>query len=226
MVSIFYHTFSDAEIQDQAFEQLKKQLPKWITDKAARFRQVEDQYRCLVGKGLLAFAHEEVTSQELNWTDYLQEDLHKPKLNNGPFFNISHSGNVVVVAISDICEVGIDIEEVKPIDIDSFQGNFQPTEWSWLQNASNKLKMLRFYQLWTRKEAILKGTGKGLSLPLTSFSVMNENVHVLGKPWYLLNLSLTPDAVCSLAIDQALYHPTDLRTQKCELNEFLNPLFS
>lgn len=217
MVSIFYHTFSEDDINNESLAQLKAILPEGIIEKASAFTQTIDQYRSLAGKALLAYAYEVVRSEELSWTDYEQEGLHKPRLKNGPFFNISHSGNVVVMVMSDHCDVGVDTEEIKPIEIENFQENFLPGEWTWLQNSANRLKYIRFYQLWTRKEAILKATGQGLSLPLDSFSVLNETVKVADEKWHLLNLSLEVGSATHIATARGIYDPADLRIEKCDL---------
>lgn len=221
MINVFYCSFSDQDFEQEAISELKDQLPKALTEKAARFHFIEDQYRSLVGKALLSYAHLQTTGNELSWNEYEEEELKKPKLKNGPFFNISHSGRVVTVAMSEGCDVGIDTEELKPIDISKFEENFLPAEWLWLQNTSNKLRNLRFYQLWTRKEAILKATGLGLSLPLTDFNVLGEKVKVQSQDWHLLNLRLDKSSVTHLATKRGVYDPAELSIQKCELADLI-----
>lgn len=80
-------------------------------------------------------------------------------------FNLSHSGDWIVLATAPGCEVGVDIENVDPtfpaLEIaDEF---FLPSERKWI--GAGKDPTLRFFQLWTAKEALMKATGEGMFLP-------------------------------------------------------------
>ncbi len=95
----------------------------------------------------------------------------KPKLTSpqGVFFNLSHSGEWTVIAISDN-EVGVDIQQVKPLNMRLATRFFSENEQKILAEAGDDAGQL-FYRLWTVKEAYLKAVGTGLSRPLNSFSV-------------------------------------------------------
>ena len=95
----------------------------------------------------------------------------KPRLISpkGVFFNLSHSGEWTVVAVSD-GEVGVDIQQVKPADMRLAKRFFTEDEWRQIEGAGENSLGL-FYRLWTVKEAYLKALGTGLNRPLNSFSV-------------------------------------------------------
>ncbi|MDE7256920.1 MAG: 4'-phosphopantetheinyl transferase superfamily protein, partial [Clostridia bacterium] len=95
----------------------------------------------------------------------------KPRLVSpqGVFFNISHSGEWTVTAVSD-GEVGVDIQKVKPVDMRLATRFFSADEQKILADAGDGAERL-FYRLWTVKEAYLKALGVGLNRPLNSFSV-------------------------------------------------------
>lgn len=95
----------------------------------------------------------------------------KPRLISpeGVFFNLSHSGGWTVIALSD-CEVGVDIQQVKPVDMRLAKRFFSEKECAQLTEAGDGATEL-FYRLWTVKEAYLKALGTGLNRPLNSFSV-------------------------------------------------------
>jgi len=83
-------------------------------------------------------------------------------------FNVSHSGNWVVCAI-DINPVGIDIEKISLIDLDISKNYFSEKEHESLLLSNDPIEY--FFTLWSLKESYIKFIGKGLSLPLNSFSV-------------------------------------------------------
>lgn len=88
-------------------------------------------------------------------------------------FNLSHSCDLALYAITLGREVGVDVELVKPIpDFEKIaEQYFSPTECEDLASVSVDKKLEAFYSCWTRKEAYIKAVGEGLSIPLNSFSV-------------------------------------------------------
>lgn len=96
----------------------------------------------------------------------------KPYLrgNNNVFFNMSHSENTVMCAVSD-SEVGCDVERVSEFDMQIARCFFAYSEYKMLQNAPEAERRDLFYRLWTLKESFQKSIGLGMSLPLDSFSV-------------------------------------------------------
>jgi len=79
-------------------------------------------------------------------------------------FNLSHSGELAAFAFSMDCEVGIDIEEIRPFpEMESVARQFfSPSEIDDLANAPAIDRLTAFFRCWTRKEAGLKATGEGL----------------------------------------------------------------
>lgn len=88
-------------------------------------------------------------------------------------FNLSHSGDMILIAISPNLEVGIDVEMNKPLPdfANIVKSYFSKNEIDKLFNLSETDQLEGFYNCWTRKEAYIKATGQGLSTPLDQFSV-------------------------------------------------------
>ena len=87
----------------------------------------------------------------------------KPLLKAGkPFFNLSHSGNYVVLVISD-CEIGVDIEHIMQCHEATVKKVYSPRMQEELTGLSGEEKNEKFSRLWTEFEARLKlkGTGFG-----------------------------------------------------------------
>lgn len=108
----------------------------------------------------------------------LTSELGKPYLspNHGRnlHFNISHSGTVWVIAVSETHSIGIDIEYINQ-DINPFQSAavaFSLDERSCLQHKG--YPVADFFKIWTAKEAVLKATGAGFSYPSNRFSVISS----------------------------------------------------
>jgi 4'-phosphopantetheinyl transferase len=92
------------------------------------------------------------------------------------YFNNSNSGKLCVYAISRAGDVGIDIEEVRPLsDIDFLiDNNFTEKEKHYI-NKNNKNRIERFFQFWTIKEAYLKAIGEGMRLTPINLEFSIEN---------------------------------------------------
>ena len=131
-----------------------------------RFR--EDALRCLAAEALVCYI---LGSREYTWE---QEPGGKPRIRELPGFqfNLSHSGDWVVLAYGD-SPVGVDVQQHrKDRDIAAFARRFfTPEEQSYVFGPEAD-PTARFYEVWTGKESWLKYLGTGLTKPLASFSIL------------------------------------------------------
>ena len=90
-----------------------------------------------------------------------------------PAFNVSHSGQIAVVAVTAGVPVGIDVEQIRAMpDADRLAARyFSPHEHDQYRALGPEMRLSGFFRCWTRKEAFIKARGEGLSLPLGSFDV-------------------------------------------------------
>ena len=88
-------------------------------------------------------------------------------------FNVSHSGDVAVYALSHAHPVGVDVEAIETrVDRDAIaRDNFSAAEQAAYATLDRGSLPVAFMNCWTRKEAFIKAVGKGLSYPLRSFDV-------------------------------------------------------
>ena len=85
------------------------------------------------------------------------------------YFNLSHSGTMVLCAISDR-EVGVDIEYSDPkIDLNIAKLYFYNGEYESIMNSQNPAD--EFFKYWVLKESYMKYTGLGMNLKLDSFEI-------------------------------------------------------
>lgn len=86
-------------------------------------------------------------------------------------FNLSHSNNCVLIAVTPVHPIGVDVEYVRPKQ-DYFalaKRFFSQAEFMAIQSSDKPVEA--FYRCWTRKEAFLKATGLGLTFGLSNFEV-------------------------------------------------------
>jgi 4'-phosphopantetheinyl transferase len=96
-------------------------------------------------------------------------------------FNLSDAGSLALYAFSCESEIGIDIEQIRPIEhLEIAERFFSPIETAELTGLSPDEQLSAFYTCWTRKEAYIKGHGKGLNMPLGDFSVPLSPGHDVG----------------------------------------------
>jgi 4'-phosphopantetheinyl transferase len=89
-------------------------------------------------------------------------------------FNLSHSGSWALLAVANGREVGVDIEEIRPLDDAATIAArfFSPGESGKLRGVlGSDIGDVAFFNCWTRKEAFIKAVGEGLSHPLNTFEV-------------------------------------------------------
>jgi 4'-phosphopantetheinyl transferase len=86
-------------------------------------------------------------------------------------FNLSHSGDVALLAVSQRYQLGIDVEVFRPVSPEIAQQYFAPHERAALAQCPGDAWLQGFFRCWTSKEALLKGEGLGLNLPLDAFEV-------------------------------------------------------
>jgi 4'-phosphopantetheinyl transferase len=167
--------------------------------RAAAFRFDRDRIRYTRRRAHLRRLLAEVTGRPPATLRYSVNEHGRPLLPDHPglHFSASSSGDLGLVGFSG-CEVGVDVEQVRPdhADRDVARRLFAPEEIAALDAAPDDFAG-RFFNCWSRKEAYVKATGLGLSLPLKSFAV---EVHHTPTP-RLLRSTLRPDDVeaCRLA---------------------------
>lgn len=168
-----------------------------------RFRFDGDRNRYITGRRSLRILLSNYLLMDPMEIRIIAEKGQKPFVENAgtPMrFNISHSGQWVVVALSRE-ELGIDIEKIdSAFDFsDLLQGHFSLAEQQFVVTA--KVPVAAFYFLWTRKEAVTKAEGFGIRDNLRAVSVLDNfslhDGHL--KKWMIKSFSFSPDYPVSVA---------------------------
>lgn len=176
-------------------EELLRGLPNELQKKSLRYRREDDRLRSIGSSFLLLKA---AGGQPIHYSE-----SGKPFVDGGNFFNISHSGNYVVLAEADV-PIGVDVERVSDIAIDDDLQNIALTERekSWLNDSP-----LRFYIVWTRKESLIKCEGRGFVSEPCEIDALPENG--FGSPvlydgnYYMIDSFMLEGHVISFAVTGA-----------------------
>ena len=167
--------------------------------KVAAYKNIDDKKRTISGE---IFARKMISS----FCNVFPEDvffelgLHgKPYVKNLDVeFNISHSDEMVVCAISDN-SVGIDIERVKPIGVNILRRVCTDVDLEYIFGDTvtinnipdnfNDKQLCRFYEVWTAKEAYFKYIGTGIkNLKSISMNELFEKRQIVNISDYIITI--------------------------------------
>jgi 4'-phosphopantetheinyl transferase len=195
-VLIYYARF-DTPLPAARFALLLERLPVAMQQKVTAFSRWEDAHASLSGKLLLQRACLDLgLSGDLCEVRY--SAFGRPYLENGPDFNISHSGNVVVCAVSTAGRTGIDIELNIPVNLEDFRDHFAEEEWQHILAAPDPLPV--FYKYWTIKEAVLKAQGSGFQASLAALHVTDPaSIFYAGRQWHIKAITGFGNYTCHAA---------------------------
>jgi len=204
-----YHADSQSFREKYDLEILLEQLPESLHAKAYRYRRPQDAYNFALGRLMLKQGLAEL-GKDNNLEKIYFNDNEKPMLSD-VFFNISHSADLVVCALTQDGEIGIDVEREKEIDLKDFKKSFTPKEWKHITAHSFPLK--KFFWYWVRKESIIKALGVKLSyMNLIELEASKDFFIEKNKKWFLRDLDFDGKyffAICS-----------EVEFEKVELNAF------
>ena len=168
----------------------------------ARFAVAHANLRTILGN----YLHQPAASVRFRTNGFGKPELDRSDTSSSLHFNLSHSRSIALLAVTDGGPVGVDVEEVKPIEPEVAEAHFSASERSQLRELQGDAWLAGFYRCWTRKEAILKAEGVGLSLALDSFDVsllpaagLLETRTSLSYPWKLHDLSPSEGTIGAVA---------------------------
>jgi 4'-phosphopantetheinyl transferase len=140
-------------------------------------------------------------------------------------FNLSHTAGLIAVAVMLEADLGIDVEgiDARASRLEIAGRYFSPAETADLHLLPAERQPRAFVEYWTLKEAYIKATGLGLSMPLTSFAFtlgdppsisFRSPDHGDPSAWHFARLDLSPNHLAALAVKTGrrpgvTIHPVD-----------------
>ncbi|UQZ35479.1 phosphopantetheine-protein transferase [Paenibacillus sp. PK3_47] len=168
-----YTTRIPIDLDKEIFLKLTKSVSQYKRKRIFSYLKYDDALRSLFGELLVRYMLAAEHSEDPRKFIISVGPYGKPYIRNwngSLHFNLAHSGNWVASAAS-YRPIGIDIEQVSDIEMDVAEHYFSPEENSVLALLSGKSRQKHFFLLWTAKESYIKADGRGLAIPLSSFTV-------------------------------------------------------
>jgi 4'-phosphopantetheinyl transferase len=182
-------------------------------DRAARFHEGRDRIRFVAARGMMRELLGRYCGQPAGALRFVYGAQGKPALGGpGPQFSLSRRGDLAILAVSKEAAIGVDIERLilPPGAATILRDNASPAEIDEYARLPAQDRAQSFFCWWTRKEAVVKALGGGLSVPLSCFDVPIEmaiaetpggSVRRLGGVWTLRHLQPHDGYIGALAFE-------------------------
>jgi len=206
-VHVFYGMVSGFSQSDALFFLSEKEKVR-----ASHYVSAADQNRYIISRAILKCILAGLLKVQEKDIEFQYSKNGKPWLRNNPAlkFSLSHSEDIVVIAVSYGDEVGIDVEQLdREVDLAKLQSYlFTQGELSIFQSISRQFQKKIFIHSWTKKEAFLKATGEGLTRAMNSLELaFSDEVHSQQKKqmpyetdWILDSFTPTDNCVATVAV--------------------------
>jgi 4'-phosphopantetheinyl transferase len=181
-----------------------------------RFHFERDRRRYLLTRALVRCMLSRYSSvAPRDWT-FTRNAYGRPRIANDAApaieFNVSHTGDLIVLAIAGDCRLGVDCESLARGDCVSLaESYFAAPEVAALHALAPAGRQRRFLELWTLKESYIKARGMGLSIPLDEFSFdlsdsdialsVDASLDEAGARWQFMQFLAAPDHIAAVCVD-------------------------
>lgn len=173
-------------------------LSRTEAERQLSFHRTEDRHRYLLTRAAIrCILSEYAPLTPTEWT-FVNDEWGRPQLRDPPVsardlsFNISHTDDIVLVALTRGAALGVDIEwhDTRTHRMALAERYFAHGEAASLRKLPPEQQLAGFFDLWTLKEAYIKARGLGLSIPLKKFAFVLEDsrIHFAADP------SVEPDS--------------------------------
>lgn len=155
-----------------------KYLSEKRIEKVERLKKNKKKSQSICAELLLLYAVRQETGDKppVQWDTDENGKLYLTEY-DGFYVNLSHSGDYAVCAVHDK-PIGVDIQHMRECDMKMAKRFFTDDEVAFINGSDDKSSA--FFEIWTKKESFVKATGKGITMPLNSFSVLGDKIEYNG----------------------------------------------
>jgi 4'-phosphopantetheinyl transferase len=194
---------------EPAAKSLERLLSPDEMKRADRFRFAQDRRRFVVARAVLRQLLGAYLGASPASLRFAYGPQGKPRLADAHYaqghvtFNLSHSRELALLAVAKGCEIGVDLEAVRPLEEASAMARriFSAAELAALAAMPEVERDMAFYRFWTRREAWVKALGTGLAEPPDRLDVTTADAGDAGEPdWRFVRIEPGEGYVGALAV--------------------------
>ena len=182
---------------------------KWLSELSQQKRSsiqrlihYRDRITSLAGLRLLSLCAQDEGIRDFKLSDVEYPQPGKPfwKNNNDSFdFNISHSGNFILITASTTLKVGVDVEEIRQLKRLSFKTIMSADELTEIQQTP-----VIFFELWSKKEAVVKAANTVGLARMSDVSLKQDMAALDEQQWFLKSINLDSQYAINMATSKAV----------------------
>jgi 4'-phosphopantetheinyl transferase len=217
IVKVFYTEISP-QVKPDVYDKLLQSFPEKITERILHYTNERERNLRITGKALLAYALKKMPGQSATLEQYDYSPTNQPILLNSHLkFSISHSGNMVVCAITESHALGVDVERTKPVKLELMKFYFDRESWFEIINAPDVYA--EFYRHWTMREAAIKASGLEIDqMELSAMVPEDHTIQVRNEIFHCRMLPVRYDYTICAASDKEI---EDLEINRLSIEELL-----
>lgn len=174
-----------SDCSDEQYQNYLNLTPQWRRAKALQYKKLDNRMRSVLAFMLLQHSlREEYGIAEV--PEFVYNEFGKPSFQNLPIhFNLSHCKDAVACVVSEH-NIGIDVESIVPYNPDVARRVCTASEIEALRCSSQK--DMDFTILWTKKEAVAKFEGLGLSMDLKKLEMSKYRIDSICCEQFVLSV--------------------------------------
>jgi 4'-phosphopantetheinyl transferase len=222
---------SDIDIWTAALDRPEEELQRYADllsggelARSARFRFARDRKRYVARHAILRMilsAYVRCSPRDVEIRSDLKGKPYIFNRKNSPAlqFSMSYSAGLALFAFVRFGKIGVDVEQISafPEMMELAAMNFKPAELQGLAGCSEKTRAELFFSYWGRKEAVLKASGEGLSIPLNQVDVSSLSCEAgswgvcrilggaSGREFRLMDLKVEPGFAAAVAFESSSF---------------------
>ena len=147
---LLYTQFT-SELPKDIFAEYLSYLPQSMKETNSRYVRWEDRTSNLLGK-ILLLSGIKLLGLNFSLSDLKFNAYNKPFFNELVDFSISHSGKYIICVLGVEQKLGVDIEEIRPVEFSDFKQVFTPDQFKVILSSNDPHR--EFFKFWTIKESV------------------------------------------------------------------------
>ncbi len=207
-----YFAENDKEWSKDKLDEMMLPLPHDMLNKILAYKGWKERQSRILGKWMLMRLME-IFELSMTLADLKYTESNKPFLTPAPSpkerggttnfdFSIAHSGDMVICVGIRNAQIGVDIEKILPIELTDYEDHLTDNEWKHIQHAPDIQKA--FYEIWTKKEAIMKSLGRGIDMELDKLDVCGDTAMFEGNTYWFSPLATARNYIAHIATNKPL----------------------